>query len=390
LHFILCLNKKIVIYLSDSRFFKNPKPNAIMKFFKFLAVFILIHFTLNAQQSFDPGYIVKYTQDTVKGFIAVALNRDLTHSVKFKKEESGELKEYKPADLLGFGIGNDIYISKYFLNAAQDSVMETAFVKQLVKGEYSLYSYSKEELVYYLLQKDTTVYFLYDRVTDNLGEIKQEGNYMNYLNLISINCDKLNKNYAGIGYNDKNLADFVLKADNCSSSEKAVSYYQKPKSEMHEIAFVGGFPPNLTQFTANFTLQYSLPRVNKNLFFNIGINYSFTSVQSSLNDYNHDVYTNHYSIISIPFTIQYNFTTSRFQPYFYTGFSGSIYNETSSYYTYGEPQNPQHFVVSIALGFGVQMMMGSRFYLRAEEAAYINGQYQMIFQNPAIGVAYRF
>ena len=101
----------------------------------------------------------------------MALNRDLTHSVKFKNEESAELKEYKPADLLGFSIGNDIYLSKHFLNTAQDSVMETVFVKQLVKGEYSLYSYSKEDLVFYLLQKDTTIYFLYDRVTDNLGEI---------------------------------------------------------------------------------------------------------------------------------------------------------------------------------------------------------------------------
>jgi hypothetical protein len=133
-----------------------------MKFIKCLVIFILIHFTLDAQQSFEPGYIVNHGQDTVKGFIAVVLNRDLTHSVKFKKEESAELKEYKPADLLGFGIGNDIYLSKHFLNTAQDSVMETAFVKQLVKGEYSLYSYSKDELIFYLLQKDTTVYFLYE------------------------------------------------------------------------------------------------------------------------------------------------------------------------------------------------------------------------------------
>ncbi len=361
-----------------------------MKFIQCFIIFILIHFTLFAQQKFETGYIIAHGQDTVKGFAEISLNSELSHSIKFKKEESAELKEYKPADLIGFGIGNDIYQSKHFLNTAQDSVMETAFVKQLVKGEYSLFSYSKDELIFYLLQKDTTIYFLYDRVTDNLGEIKQEGNYLNYLNLISAGCEKLANTYARVVYSDKGLADFVLKADNCSSNEKAINYYQKAKSEMHEIAFVGGFPPNLTQFTANFTLQYSLPRVYKNLFFNIGINYSFTSVQSSLNDYNHDIYTNHYSIISIPFTIQYNFTTTRFQPYFYAGFSGAIYNESSSYYTYGEPQDPQHFVISMALGFGVQWMMNSHFYLRAEEAANINGQYQMIFQNPAVGVAYRF
>jgi hypothetical protein len=361
-----------------------------MKYIQCLLILVLFHFTLFAQQNFEPGYIITHGQDTVKGFVQISLNRELTSSFRFKKEESAELKEYKPADLFGFGIGNNIYLSKHFLNTAQDSVMETAFVKQLVKGEYSLYSYSKDEQVYYLLQKDTSVYFLYDRVTDNLGEIKQEGNYMNYLNLISVGCEKLSNMYSRVVYSDKDLANFVLKADNCSSNEQATNYYQKAKSEMNEIAFVGGFPPNLTQFTANLTLQYSLPRVYKNLFFNIGINYSFTAIQSSLNDYSHDVYTNKYSIISIPCTIQYNLTTSRFQPYFDAGFSGSIYNETSSYGTYGEPQSPQHFVVSMAFGFGIQMMMGSHFYLRAEEAGSINGQYQMIFQNPAVGIAYRF
>ena len=326
----------------------------------------------------------------MKGFAQISLNRELSHSIKFKKEESAELKEYKPDDLLGFGIGNDIYLSKHFLNTAQDSVMETAFVKQLVKGEYSLYSYSKEDLVFYLLQKDTTVYFLYDRVTDNLGEIKQEGNYLNYLNLISVGCEKLSNTYSRVLYNDKALADFVLNVDNCSSNEKAINYYQKAKSVMHEIAFVGGFPPNLTQFTANFTLQYSLPKLYKNLFFNIGVNYSFTAVQTTLNDYNHDVYTNNYSIISIPLTIQWNFTTTMVQPYFNAGLSAAIYHETSNYGTYGLPLGEQNFVVAMVMGLGIQAKVGPHIYIRAEEVCNFNSQYQMIFQNPAVGVAYKF
>jgi len=320
------------------------------------------------------------------------LNRDLTRSVNFKKEESADLKEYKPADLIGFGIGNDIYLNKHFLNTAQDSVMETAFVKQLVKGEYSLYSYSKEDMVFYLLQKDTTVSFLYDRVTDNLGEIKQEGNYMNYMNLISINCEKLTNMYSRLVYNEKDLADFVLKVDNCSSNEKAISYYQKPKSTMQAFAFVGGFPPNLTQFTANFTLQFSLPKVYKNLSFNAGVNYSYTTKKSQvLGGANESIkYANNYSIISVPITIQWNFTTSMVQPFFYAGLSGAIYNETSSYGTYGEPLNPQNFVVAMVLGLGIQAKVSSHLYIRAEEVCNFNGQYQMVFQNPAIGVAYRF
>jgi hypothetical protein len=363
-----------------------------MKYLKCLVIFVSIHFTLHAQQSFEPGYIINHNQDTVRGFTVVALNRDLTNSVTFKKEESGELKEYKPSDIYGFRTGNDIYISKHFLNTAQDSVIETAFVKQLVKGEFSLYSYSKSDMVFYLIQKDTTVYFLYDRVTDNLGEIKQEGNYMNYLNLISVGCDKLANMYSRIVYDDKDMADFVLKADNCSSTAQATSYYQKAKSEMHAFAFLGGFPPSLTQFTANFTLQYSLPRVYKNLFFNVGVNYSYTTKKSQIRDYGNELVdiTNSYSIISIPCTIQWNFTTSRVQPFFYAGLSGAIYNETSSFGTYGEPIDPQKFVLAMVLGAGVQVRIGSNLYIRAEEVCNFNGQYEMVFQNPAIGVAYKF
>jgi hypothetical protein len=363
-----------------------------MKFLKCLAIFISIHFTLSAQQNFEPGYIVKHNQDTVRGFAEVALNRDLTRSVKFKNGESSELKEYKPVDLLGFGIGNDRYSSMHFLNTAQDSVMETAFVKQLIRGEYSLYSYSKEDLVFYLLQKDTTVYFLYDRVTDNLGEIKQEGNYMNYMNLISVSCEKLSNMYSRVLYNEKDLTDFVLKADNCSSNEKATSYYQKAKSTVQGFAFIGGFPPSLTPFTANFTLQFSLPRVYKNLSFNVGVNYSYTTKKmEDLGGANELIkYTNNYSIISVPCTIQWNFTTSMIQPYFYAGLSGAIYNETSSYGTYGEPINPQTFVVAVVLGLGIQAKVGSHMYIRAEEVCNFNGQYLMVFQNPAIGIAYRF
>ncbi len=361
-----------------------------MKFLKCVAIFVSIHLTLHAQQSFEPGYIIDHNRDTVRGFTVVALNRDLTNSVEFKKNETGEIKEYKPADLYGFSTGKDIYLSKHFMNTAQDSALETAFVKQLVKGEYSLYSYSKNDMVFYLLQKDTTIYFLYDRVTDNLGEIKQEGNYMNYLNLISVGCDKLANMYSKVVYNEKDMAEFVVRADNCSSNDKAINYYQKAKSETHVFAFVGGFPPNLTQFTANFSLQYSLPRVYKNLFLNVGLNYSYTSKQTTLNDYSHDVYTNNYSIISVPCTIQWNFTTSRVQPFLNAGLSLGIYNETSTYYDYGLPINPQKLVLAIVMGAGIQVRVGSRFYIRGEEVYNFNQQYNMAFENPAIGVAYRF
>jgi hypothetical protein len=353
-----------------------------------LIVFSSIHFTLFAQQSFDPGYIVKHDQDTLKGFIQVTLEKDLSHSIKFKKEDSSETMEYKPVDLFGFGLGKEVYLSMKFLNTAKDTVMENAFVKLLVKGECSLFSYTPDDRNFFILQKDSTVYFLYDRVTGSSGEIKQEGNYLNYLNLISAFCDKLANAYERVGYNERAMTDFVLKVDNCSTGNSAVSYYQKQKTLVQAFAFIGGFPvSSMSQFTANFTLNFSLPRVNKNTSFNIGINYSNTAKSSSDISTGNEILpiTNHYSTISLPLTIQYNFTASIIQPYIYAGFSASVYNETTDYPGYGlETTFPQNFLLGLVAGLGVQVRVASKLFIRADWA------YNLVLQNPAIGIAYRF
>src|ERR1700685_2784639 len=281
-----------------------------MKTLRCFFSFCFIHFTLVAQQNFDPGYIIKHNQDTTKGLVGVAMEADLARSVKFKSEANAEWKEYTPADLLGFGIEKNVYRSKRFLNTSGDTLVETAFVKLLVTGEYNLYYYIKPDRNFYLLQKDTTIYFLYNRVTQSSGEILQEGNYLNYLNLISVPCEKLSNHYDQVGFDDKEMSDFVLKVDNCTSGS-ATSFYQKPKTLIRPIIFVGGLPiSGSTQLTASFTLRFTLPRLDKNSSFNIGINFSNTAQTNAERDY-----SNHYYnlvtknlIYSIPLTFQYNIT----------------------------------------------------------------------------------
>ncbi|HEX3769007.1 MAG TPA: hypothetical protein VHT72_11550, partial [Puia sp.] len=182
-----------------------------MKIFKCLIILCFLFSQLSAQQIFDPGYIIKLNKDTVRGFIKTDLESELISVVKFKDDETSVLKEYRPADLLGFGIDKDIYKTMRFLNTAEDSVVETAFVKQLVKGEYNLYAYRKPDRLFYIIQKDTILYFLYDEVSRGTGEILQKGNYFNYLNLIAVPCEKLTNLVGRVGYNDKDMAAFISK-----------------------------------------------------------------------------------------------------------------------------------------------------------------------------------
>lgn len=358
-----------------------------MKFIKCLVILCLLYSCLPAQQIFDPGYIIRLNSDTVKGFIKADLESDLISVVKFKNDESSALKEFGPADLLGYCIGKDIYKSMRFLNTAEDSVTETAFVKQLVKGEYNLYAYRKADRFFYLVQKDTVLYFLYDEVSRGTGEIVQKGNYYNYLNLIAVPCEKLTNLVGRVGYNDKDMASFISKVDNCETPGIATNYYQKPKTLLQPMLFAGGLPaPEMNQFTASFILHITLPRIDKKTSINIGVNYSsLIKKTEERSDYYflYDLLT-HYQIFSVPVTFQYNFTTSRVQPYFYAGISPAYTSRSNNTRNYSIPASDHEFGLSVVAGVGVQVRTLSHLFIRAD------WRYEVVLQYPAVGLAYQF
>ena len=358
-----------------------------MKFIKCLVILCLLCSTLPAQQIFESGYIINPGGDTVKGFIKADLESDLISVAKFKKDEGSELKEFGPTELRGFGIGKDIYKSMRFVNTAEDSITETAFVKQLVKGEYNLYAYRKPDRFFYLLQKDTILYFLYDEVSRGTGEIIQKGNYFNYLNLIAVPCEKLTNLVGRVGYNDKDMAVFISKVDNCETPGIATNYYQKPKTLVQPMIFAGGLPAgDMNQFTASFILHITLPRIDKKTSVNIGINYSnVTKKTEERSDYFflYDLVTR-YQIFSVPVTFQYNFTTSRVQPYFYAGMSPAYTSRSTNTRNYNIPASDHDFGLTLIAGAGVQVRMFSQLFIRAD------WRYEVVLQYPAVGLAYQF
>ena len=358
-----------------------------MKFVKCVVILCFLYSYLPAQQIFDSGYIIRLNRDTVKGFIKADLESDLISVVKFKNDEGSELKEFGPADVLGFGIGKDIYKSMRFLNTAEDSVIETAFVKQLVKGEYNLYAYRKTDRFFYLVQKDTILYFLYDEVSRSTGEIIQKGNFYNYLNLIAVPCEKLTNLVGRVGYNDKDMASFISKVDNCETPGIATNYFQKPKTLVQPMIFAGGLPAaEMNQFTASFILHITLPRIDKKTSVNIGINYSsLTKKTEERSDYYflYDLLT-HYQIFSVPVTFQYNFTTSRVQPYFYAGISPAYTSRSTNTRNYNIPASDHVFELDVVAGLGVQVRTISQLFILAD------WRYEVVLQYPAIGIAYQF
>jgi hypothetical protein len=344
-------------------------------------------FRLSAQQLFDPGYIIKKNQDTVRGFIIIDLESNLSSAVKFKTDEISPTVKFVPSELEGFKTGDDVYRSMQFRNTAEDSVMETAFVKQLVKGEYNLYAYAKTDRKFYLLQKEEILYFLYDGVNRNSGEIVQKGNFYNYLNLVAVPCEKLTNLVDRVGYNDKDMAEFISKVDNCETPGNATNLYQKPKTLVQPMIFAGGLPVSgMNQFTASFILHITLPRIDKKTSINIGLNYaSLTKETDERNDYYYlyKLLTN-YQIFSVPVTFQYNFTTNRIQPYFYAGISAAYDQKTTNTQNNQIPASDNQFGISPVAGIGIQARLIAQLFLRAD------WRYEVVLQYPAIGIAYQF
>jgi hypothetical protein len=265
-----------------------------------------------------------------------------------------------------------------------------AFVKLLVTGEYNLYNYRTVTRDFFILQKDTIVYFLYDRETGVSGEIEKEGNYLNYLNLISAFCQKLAGHYEQVSFNNGSMTNFVFKVDNCSEEGAAKSYFQKSKTVMEPIVFVGGLPVSgNSQFTASFTLRFTLPRVDNHLSFSIGLNYSnstYTSTEQAFpsNQPYSQIKTD--MIYSVPLTIQYDILITRVRPFFFAGFSGAYVKETNNSASLAgaaPPPNP-YFTGALVGGVGIEARIISGLFARVE------WRYEVFLQHPAIGLSYHF
>jgi len=179
----------------------------------------------------------------------------------------------------------------------------------------------------------------------------------------------------------------VQATNNCNSAGSSTSFYQKQKTILTPSVFVGGLPMGQeSQLTANFTLQITFPHVDRQASLNIGLNYSNTTYMmaysKSLNA-NYQYYTRE-QITSIPFTVQYNVTQSRVQPYFYFGASYAHITKDNLASGYWVQPNENYYGFCIVAGLGIEAKIVSGLYARAD------WRYELFMQYPAIGLSYHF
>jgi hypothetical protein len=285
-------------------------------------------------------------------------------------------------------VDEDFYSRISFQNtASENQAMDTAFAKQLVKGNYELYTFLKAERRFYVVKKDTLTYFLYNTLLDNHGEVIQQGNYSSRLVLLQRACGKPAFQNRSIEYGQKEMTNLFIDLNNCIAPGSATSLYHKSKLKTEIVVFAGGLPlGNQSQFSAEAVLRFSSPRLTRNTVLNIGVHFSNTVTTYTLGP---QYYTGspkpipiQHQIICIPISIQYYFTNGRIRPYVYAGFSVGKLHETTESVALAQLGLQNGYGFSFLFGGGVEVRIVKRLFVKAD---YRN---ELLSQFPAIGIQY--
>lgn len=351
---------------------------------------VALTFFVHAQQATHPGYIVRSAGDTVHGYLKEVVMTDHVTQVGFRTNPSDEFTLYSPTQVKAFQYDTvHVYRAVTFTNTLNNSAPQTAFARLLVSGECELYSLVDGDL-FFLVRKDSIVHFLFDDDIHNTQVIR--GNFRNQLNFFAVGCESIRRGIESISYNEESLIRYFRNLNAClSPNQSNAVFYQKPKAHWGFYAYAGGFAwsGKNYEYTGEARLRITVPQLNRGLSFNFGIRYDNTNrrvtdpqkyyfgpVKGMVN----------YKQISIPLTLQYNFTQGIVQPFTFVGMSLLRTNISSSeiylpdiWEVYDESYN-----VALFGGVGVEATLTSFLLARLE------WRYEQFLHFPTIGVSVRF
>ncbi|HUB61189.1 MAG TPA: hypothetical protein VL978_10825 [Puia sp.] len=359
----------------------------------FVPVLVLccLFFSTRAQDRALPGYIVRNSGDTVHGFLREQGSDESAKRISFKASATdndyqvysfGEVKSFQYAD------GNLFRAITYSDTRKEgEPVMRTCYGKLLVSGEFDLYSFTEEDILFFLVRKDTSFYLMFDDDTRSGHEVN--GNFRNELNFFAISCDEIKEDAGTVPYAIGPMIRFFQKLDACANPGKAVaSYYHRPKGKAGVYAYAGGIPlGNNSQFTAEVRLSMVWPQVNPNMSFNLGFRY-VNKYRGKFQDpdylvatiYNHEAW----QIESVPLTIEYTLTHGVVRPFLFAGASLCTLNFTSDNPQLIGDANPvfyHRWAVTPLGGAGIEVRLVRVLWVRAE------WRYESMAQYPTVGLA---
>lgn len=348
----------------------------------------LLFFSVNAQEHILRGYIVKNSGDTVRGFLKEQGTDESARRINFKAAETDDYKVFTASEVKAYQYeaGNLFRSIAYPDTRKEETVTRTCYGKLLVTGEFDLYTFTEEGVLYFLVRRDTSFYLIYDDDLRSLPYVN--GNFRNELNFFATSCPAALKEIERADYSIAAMITFFQKLDECVNPNKAVtSYYHKAKSNVSLYAYAAGIPLGAqSQLTGEIRLQFVWPEVDPKVSFNLGLRY--VAMNTRVRDPYYNIATlidyKNYKIQSLPLTVQYSFTHGVVQPFILAGLSIAKVNEATN--------NPALLDVGgIYQNYGVTFLVGGGIEVRVVHVLWVRAEwrYEYLVQYPTIGLVLR-
>jgi hypothetical protein len=336
-----------------------------------------------------PGYIVRSSGDTIRGFLKEQGTDESAKRISFKASEADkdyQTYAYDAVKSYQYDGGNLFRAINFPDTRKEEPVTRTFYGKLLVTGEFDLYTFTEEGELYFIVRRDTSFYMIYDDDLRSLPYVK--GNFRNELNFFALSCEPARREIDRADYSVEAMIDFFRKLDECVNPGKTVTtYYHKAKSIISVYAYAAGIPlGGQSQAAGEVRLQFVWPQLDPKVSFNLGFRY--TQVNTTVRDPYYTVATlydyKNYQITSVPLTVQYSLTSGVVQPFVLAGLSLIKVNEVTN--------NPaildaggvyKNYGMTFLVGCGIEARLAHVLWVRAE------WRYEYIVEYPTLGLVLR-
>ena len=227
-----------------------------------ILIFVLSIIKLQAQENFQPGYIITNSNDTILGFIT-KLENESFNKCEFKKAYNQKVTTYLAGQIRAYRFENDgkFFITKKIPVISGDSVR---FLEYLIKGKANIYFMRDNTDHYYIETENNPILELSEPLTlfekmDGGAYIKPSS-YRGKLKFMLADCPELYPEIEGTKLFAPELIklakDYHLKICN---TEQCVVFEKKISKVKVHYGFTAGFTFNtfifqdvgFTDFTFN-------------------------------------------------------------------------------------------------------------------------------------------
>jgi hypothetical protein len=257
-----------------------------------LCILFFFHYKLAAQKEAAPGFIVTNSNDTIRGMI---LDKDWNISpqnIKFKAAGDQDYKTYSVTDIKAFSVdGSALYLSRMVLLDVSptdvnklieidlasvdlnklyndvyppDTASRQVFIKELVKGNVSLYYHkdvtskqhffiqeNNDAFTELILRKYRSQNFKapnYSKTVTYENQVWLYEKFRTQLEVLMAKCPSLTEKIGRVAYTENELSDLVMAFNSCLNQPSQMLSV-KSKSAYFSVALSAGF------FTSNIVFK---------------------------------------------------------------------------------------------------------------------------------------